>query len=283
MIPQIDIYNYFDYREYLLAVYSSRKEHEKGFSHRSFSREAGIASPNYLLRVLNGERSLSDEYCQKFCKALNLQRNESFYFSTLVEFNNESEAAKKEDLLRTLLSIRYRRGIHRINDKKLQFFSKWYYPVIRELATLLNTKDDYNALSRTCIPKITAQQAENAVAYLLKNDFLQTDGNGTVIRSNPVISSGNEVSSTIMRNYHKQTLTQSIDALDSIEKENRGYLLTYTQCFPEDLFGHEKGDSGFQKKVTIYGKRGCKSRNGLSGRVSITSTFKNISEKGSSR
>lgn len=218
---KIDIFNFFNYCEYLQAVYNWRKEHEEGFSHRRFSQEAGIKSPNYLLRVLKGERALSEEYCKKFCTALGLQKNEVSYFLTLVQFNNETEITKKETLLRSLLSLRYRRGIHRINDKKLQFFSKWYYPVIRELATIMNFKNDYSLLARSCIPRITAQQAENAVNYLLKNGFLKVDESGNVLRTDPIISSGDEVYSTILRNYHKQTLSQSIDALNTIEQENR--------------------------------------------------------------
>jgi uncharacterized protein (TIGR02147 family) len=225
MVPpihqKIDVFNFFDYCEYLQAVYNWRKAHEEGFSHRKFSQEAGIKSPNYLLRVLKGERSLSEEYCKKFCTALKLQKNEICYFLTLVQFNNETEITKKESLLRSLLSLRYRRGIHRINDKKLQFFSKWYYPVIRELATIMDFKNDYNLLARNCIPRITAQQAENAVNYLLKNGFLKTDESGKLLRTDPIISSGDEVYSTILRNYHKQTLSQSIEALNTIEKENR--------------------------------------------------------------
>ena len=52
--PAVDIYNYFDYREYLQAEYVSKKQHHTGFSHRIFAREAGISSPNYLFRVLKG-------------------------------------------------------------------------------------------------------------------------------------------------------------------------------------------------------------------------------------
>lgn len=218
---KIDIFNFFNYCEYLQAVYNWRKAHEDGFSHRRFSQEAGIKSPNYLLRVLKGERALSEEYCKKFCTALKLQKNEESYFLTLVQFNNEKNITQKEILLRSLLSLRYRRGIHRINDKKLQFFSKWYYPVIRELATIINFKNDYALLARKCIPRITAQQAENAVNYLLKNGFLMIDESGNLLRTDPVISSGDEVYSTILRNYHKQTLSQSIEALNTIEQENR--------------------------------------------------------------
>lgn len=216
----IDIYNYFEYREYLQAEYSWRKEHIKGFSHRLFSHDAGISSPNYLFRVLNGERTLSIEYVEKFSQALKLSSNETTYFTTLVLFNNESDSSEKEKLLRNLLALRYRRGLHRIDDKKLQFFSKWYYPVIRELAVILNWKNDYNVLARSCLPRITAQQAKDAVSYLLKTNFLKIE-NDSYVRTEPVISSGDEVRSTVLRNYHKKVLEFSIDALDSIDVENR--------------------------------------------------------------
>jgi uncharacterized protein (TIGR02147 family) len=217
----VNIHNYFDYREYLQAEYLLRKRRDKGFSHRLFSREAGISSPNYLLRVLKGERSLGNGYIGKFCKALGLTRGESQYFKTLVQFNTEKEINKKESLLRTLLSLRYRRGILRMDDKKLQFFGKWYYPVIRELAVILDCKSDFNLLARECVPRITAQQAENALSYLLKTGFLKQNADGAYVRTEPVISSGDEVRSTVLRNYHRQTLAQSMDALDTIDTENR--------------------------------------------------------------
>jgi uncharacterized protein (TIGR02147 family) len=216
-----DIYHYFDYREYLQAWYTWRKRYDATFSHRRFSREAGISSPNYLFRVLNGERNLCNGYIEKFCRVLRLSRNETRYFSALVRFNGEINTDKKEKFLRNILSLRYRRGIFRINDKKLRFFGKWYYPVIRELAVILGWRDDFNLLARHCVPRITAQQAKNAMSYLLKTGFLKQSPEGGYSRTDPVISSGDEVRSTILRNYHRQTLAQSIEALDTVELENR--------------------------------------------------------------
>lgn len=217
----IDIFDYFDYREYLQMEYTFRKEHQTGFSHRLFSEQAGISSPNYLFRVLKGERVLTIDYVDKFTKALKLTRNESSYFTTLVKFNNERNTCEKEKLLRTLLSLRYKRSIHRIDDKKLQFFSKWYYPVIRELAVILEWDNDFNILARHCFPRITAQQAKDAVVYLIKTEFLKQDSDGKYLRTEPVISSGDEVKSTVLRNYHRQTLAQCIDALDEVDVEER--------------------------------------------------------------
>jgi uncharacterized protein (TIGR02147 family) len=251
---KIDIYNYFDYREYLNAVYTIRKHNESGFSHRQFSLEAGITSPNYLFRVLKGDRTLNGDYIEKFCDALRLTSNEKIYFTTLVQFNNESESSAKERYLHSLLSIRYRRGIHRIDDKKLQFFSKWYYPVIRELAVIIDFKGDFNLLAKSCLPRITAQQCMNAVSYLLKNGFLEKNKNGTLRRSDPVISSGDEVKSVVLRNYHKQTLNQSIDALNSIAPEDRDISSVTLSVSRKTYFAMKKEIQDFRKRLLVMAK-----------------------------
>ncbi|MBN1600427.1 MAG: TIGR02147 family protein [Chitinispirillaceae bacterium] len=246
---KVDIYHYFDYREYLNAVYTVRKQKKSGFSHRLFSHEAGITSPNYLFRVLKGERTLNGDYIEKFCHALHLTGNKKKYFTTLVYFNNETQSSTKERYLQSLLSIRYRRGIHRIDDKKLQFFSKWYYPVIRELAVIIDFRGDFNLLARSCHPRITAQQCENAVSYLLKNGFLEKNKNGTFKRSDPVISSGDEVKSVVLRNYHKQTLNQSIDALNTIAPENRD-ISSVTLCVSKKTYlAMKKEIQDFRKRL----------------------------------
>lgn len=245
----VDIYNYFDYRDYLRVSFENRKQGTKGFSHRLFSREAGIESPNYLFRVLKGTRNLGSDYVQNFCRALGLNRNEANYFSILVSFNSEKDVDKKERYLRELLALRCRRGVFKINDKKLQFFSKWYYPVIRELAVILDCGDDFNLLARNCVPRITSLQAKNAIAYLLKNGFLKKEAGGKYVRTEPVISSGDEVRSTVLRNYHRQTLAQSIEALDTVNLETRD-ISSLTLCVSrKTYFEMKKEIQEFRKRL----------------------------------
>jgi uncharacterized protein (TIGR02147 family) len=253
LVP-VDIYNYFDYVEYLRAVYCLRKQNDKGFSHRLFSREAGISSPNYLCRVLKGERTLSSGYIANFSAALHLSPSESRYFTTLVQFNTEPDINKKEALLRMLLSLRYRRGIHRMDDKKLKFFSKWYYPVIRELAVILDFKNDCNLLARHCVPRITSQQAASAVAYLVKAGFLKKNEDNTFIRINPVISSGDEAKSVVLKNYHRQTLAQSIEALDSVKQENRDISSLTLSVSKKTYFAMKKEIQDFRKRLLTIAK-----------------------------
>jgi uncharacterized protein (TIGR02147 family) len=250
----VDIYNYFDYREYLHAEFTRRKRDIKGFSHRVFSREAGITSPNYLLRVLNGTRNLGSDYLPKFSRALRLSSGEIRYFSALVRFNTESDIGKKEKYLRDILSLRCRRGIFNLDDRKLRFFNKWYYPVVRELAVILDCRDDFNLLARNCVPRITSQQAKNAVGYLLKNGFLKKDVNGRYDRTEPVISSGDEVRSTVLRNYHRQTLGQSIEALDRFDPKTRDISSLTLSVSRKNYLAIKKEIQDFRKRLLVMAR-----------------------------
>ena len=218
----IDIFNYFDYYEYIKDMYTFLKSEKPDFSFRVFARDAGIPSHSYFLRVIKRERKLSTKYIENFCNALKLSVLESQYLKTLVHFNNENKAEKKEFFLKELLQIRYRRNSeYRLSDDKLQFFQKWYYPVIRELAVLADFKDDYALLAKRCVPKITEKQASNAVHYLLKNNFIKKSGDGRYKLVDYFITSGPEVTSTVFRRYHRETIKIASEDVDRIRQKDR--------------------------------------------------------------
>ncbi len=219
---KIDIFDYFDYYEYIKDMYHFLKSEKPEFSFRVFARDAGIPSHSYFLRIVKRERKLSIKYVDNFCNALKLNVLESQYLKTLVHFNNEKKAEKKEFFLKELLQIRYRRNDeYRLSDEKLQFFQKWYYPVIRELAVLVDFKDDYALLAKRCMPKITEKQAASAVHYLLKNDFIKKSGDGRYKLVDYFITSGPEVTSTVFRRYHRETIKIASEDVDRIKQKDR--------------------------------------------------------------
>jgi len=218
----INIFDYFDYAEFLNDKYEWLKANKTGFSFRSFARDAGIASHSYLIRIIKKQRKLRGEYIQKFCNALKLSELECNYFTALIHFNNEKKAQQKEFYLKEILNLRYNhKEEYRIEDKKLKFFQKWYYPLVREMVVLIDFQDDYNLLARKCKPKITPAQAKSAVRYLIENGFLKKDKQGRYRLTDYFITTGKEVNSTILRKYHRTTLQQTADSLDAIKPEHR--------------------------------------------------------------
>jgi len=199
------------------------KKKRHGYSYRNFSREAGIASHNFLPRILRRERNLSEAFIPQLGSYLKLTAKELNYFRALVAFNNARRPSVKDSCLKVLLRLRYGNEEHKIEDAKLGFFDKWYYPVVRELVTLLDFQDDYALLARHAIPRISAAQAKSAVAFLLKNSFIKKESNGRYVVANAIISTESEVDSAIVPKYHKAALEQCIDAIETVKKDDRNF------------------------------------------------------------
>ena len=256
-LVQLNILDYFDYREYLSDVFARLKKQRRGFSYRSFSRELGISSHNFLPRIIKRERNLSDDFIPHLCAYLKLSPREARYFEALVAFNNEKKPPVKEKYLKQLLTLRVVHEEHKIEDKKLHFFEKWYYPVIRELVSICDFKDNYAVLARHCIPRITAAQAKGAVEYLVHNGFIQKDHNGHYRAVDQVIATEPEVNSAIIPKYHKITIQQCADAVDTVRKEDRNFssstLLVSLELYHEikkEIYHFRKKLLGMAKECT---------------------------------
>lgn len=210
------IYNYFDYREYLNDIFVHFKQVDPSYSHRKFLADAQIPGSTYLLRVLRGERKLSLKYVANFSEAMKHNSSETQFFTMLVSFCNEKNVNKKDLILKNLLKIRSEKTTYALEDKKLRYFEKWYYPVMRDLVALVNFDDDYNALGRMLVPSIKSEQAKGAVAFLLKNGFIRPrEDNSGYEPSEPIVATPPSVNSTILSQFHKKNLQLDIDAFEN--------------------------------------------------------------------
>ena len=253
----VTIFNYFDYREYLHDVYDHFKRRRYGYSYRTFSREAGISSHNFLPRIIRRERNLSEEFIPALGAYLKLSAKEVKYFLALVSFNNAKRVSVKEKHLKQLLTLRVVNEEFKLEDTKLRFFEKWYYPVIRELVAICDFKEDYNVLARHCIPRITASQAESAVAFLVRNGFIKKNEDGRYHVTDAVVATAPEVDSAIIPRYHKITLQQCVDAVETIKKEDRN-LSSSTLRVSRDVYEEIKQEIYHFRKRLLSMAKECK-------------------------
>jgi uncharacterized protein (TIGR02147 family) len=245
----VNIFNYFNYHDYLADYYAFKKKAATGFSHRQFMRRAGLSSPNYLLRIIQKQRNLSRKYIDSFVKALGLSDREAVYFGLLVEFCNGKNVQVKETCLKKMFLLRYPNEEFRIEDRKLKFFQKWYYPVVRELVVSLDFRDDFNLLANSVVPRITASQAQGAVKYLLENGFIQRSTQGRYRQVNAIVSSGSEVQSAIVTRYHQTVLKQAAEAFQTIKQEERDISSLTLSVSTDTFFAIKKEVQAFRKRL----------------------------------
>ena len=254
----MNIFNYFDYREYLDDCFQNIKSKRRGFSYRAFSREVGVLSHNFLPRILRRERNLSEEFIPSLAAFLRLNGAEVRYFKALIAFNDAKKPSVKQKLLKRLFALRIVNEDYKIHDEKLHFYDTWYYPVIRELVTICDFREDYSVLARSCIPRISPVQARDAVTFLLNNGFIQRGIDGRYRAVDEQIATPPEVDSTIIPKYHKATLLQCIDAVETIKKEDRNFSSS-TLLVSKELYEDLKREIYLFRKRLLSLAKDCKS------------------------
>jgi uncharacterized protein (TIGR02147 family) len=216
-----DVYRYQDYRAFLAEYYADRKANGRGFSYRAFSRRAGLASPNHLKRVIEGERNLSPEMAQRFAEACGLAGKEAQYFCELVEFNQARTSSEKQARYEALASHRGYRRAQKLDVAQAAYHGHWYVPAIRELAGSRGFRSDASWIAGQLLPAISVEQAEHALSVLTELGLLVKTVDGRLIQAQAVVSTGPETAGVHIVAYHQHMMQRAIASIDLVPKPSR--------------------------------------------------------------
>lgn len=218
-VSKISVFMYFDYRDYIRTVLETMQS--KGLSLRAIQENAGVSGSAFFSRILDGSRPLSIANAKNIAKSWGLSVDESDYFLDLVRFGNEKNVDVREELLRKLLAVRANNQEFALQDSSLKFFSKWYYPVLRDLLPLLPPNMPAEKIGRMFTPVLRAPQVESGIRYLMESGFVTLDENGVYRVEQPIVSTPPRVRSTILRKYHLKNLEVNSEVYDLFTSDDR--------------------------------------------------------------
>lgn len=218
-VSKISVFMYFDYRDFIRAVLETMQS--KGLSLRAIQENAGVSGSAFFSRILDGSRPLSIANAKNIAKSWGLSVDESDYFLDLVRFGNEKNVDVREELLRKLLAVRANNQEFALQDSSLKFFSKWYYPVLRDLLPLLPPNTPAEKIGRMFTPVLRAPQVESGIRYLMESGFVTLDENGVYRVEQPIVSTPPRVRSTILRKYHLKNLEVNSEVYDLFTSDDR--------------------------------------------------------------
>jgi uncharacterized protein (TIGR02147 family) len=89
------------------------------------------------------------------------------------------------------------------------------------LVNKIDFKDNYSLLARKLLPPIKPSEAQKSVTLLQKLELIKRNEQGMWEQTSPIISTGNEVASLHVLNYHKQVSRLAEGALDRSGKDER--------------------------------------------------------------
>jgi len=217
----IDVFAYFDYRAFLRDAYADLKERQPGFSFRWFARRAGMTSPNFLKLVIDGKRNLTSASSERFATALELSSSETAFFRELVGFGQARTAAEKNRHFERIGTYRQHRAVCALERDQFEYLSHWWYPAIRELVACDGFVEDDDWIASRLVPAITPAQARQAIELLLSLGFVERDEHGRLRQREPLLSTGAEVRSLAVGNFHRQMMERAAASIDLVDRDQR--------------------------------------------------------------
>jgi uncharacterized protein (TIGR02147 family) len=228
------IFDYTDYREFLKDMFAFKKETMPSYSYRYFSRLAGFSSPNFLKLVMEGQRNLTNTSVAGIAKGFKLKKPERDFFENLVFMNQATEHAEQDHYYRKMIAAKSHGKVKAIETARYEYFSRWYLPVIRELVIFGDRKMTAEQIAEKLFPAVRAKDVETALSRLEALGLIQKDEQGQWQQTDSLLSTGPEVKSLLITNFHKEMIrlaeesitrhpakTRDITALTISMKKNR--------------------------------------------------------------
>ncbi|MBN1578342.1 MAG: TIGR02147 family protein [Chitinispirillaceae bacterium] len=229
-----NIYTYFNYREYLSALFNYNKAINPVFSHRYIVTRAGFKSPNSLKNVINGERHISIEGAERFATAFKMEEKERDYFILLVQFTTVKSQKEKERYLSELLKLRKSSLPAGLKDDQMEIMSAWWHVAIREITALPYFKNSSLWISRVLTPPIDHKDAAASLALLKRTGFIKKTESGwrpveKVMQSDP------EVTHVFAARFHREMIRLGMEAIARFSHDLREISSTTLRMSENDV------------------------------------------------
>ena len=212
------IFEYLDYREFLRDYYNARKEANPAFSLRVFSDKIGFKAKDFISRVMNGDKNLSNQSIPKVASGLRLGKHETEFFIALVKFNQaettDERNAAFEEMQAALKVVRFSEKQHILGHAQYMVYSHWRHLTIRSLIGMFGFDGDYEALAKQVHPHITADEAKKSVKLLEECRLIQKNDDGKYVLTENAITTGDRTSKMALRGFHQHCLKLAADSID---------------------------------------------------------------------
>jgi len=216
-IAMIDdnIYKYDNYRHILRDFYQDQKsKYPQKFSYRYFSKLVGYKTSNFILLVINNKRNISHNSIKQFARVLKLRGRKYDYFESLVYFNQAAEDTTKARYFEKLTSFKEYKEARLVDDSQNLYFSKWYYPVIREMIRLSDFRPDFIWISKNIFPRIKVAQVKEALETLETLRLIKRLPNGSYIQNDQQLKTRNQGLGNEIAEFHKKMIQIGYNSLN---------------------------------------------------------------------
>lgn len=214
------LFDYDDFRKFLQDYFEEQKKMRAVFSHRFFAAKAGFSSSSYCLNVIRGRFNLTPKSIEKIAKAMDFEPLQKAYFEALVQYNQAHQVDERESAWEQIVQIRKQIEFTHLTNREHEYFSKWYYPVVREAVVNSNWNGDFTVLARVIDPQITTEEAREAVGHLEEWGLIRKVGENRFEATSQMLDASG-VAPIALRQIRREYMQHAIGAVESKPKDER--------------------------------------------------------------
>lgn len=219
------VWEYTDYRRFLLDTYQRRKATHRWFSYGVLAQKAGFKARDFLLRVMRGERSLGADSAQKLAEALDLRKHETEYFLRLVDYNQAKTDGEREiawnRLQHALRRSRNPSAPRLLTDIHREVLSRWHHLAIRSLLEMRPDPGDWTELGRRLRPSQSAATVKRSVKLLTDAGLVAKGRDGLWRATETSLATPAEVANPALRRFYRDCLQLAERSLEDVPAEER--------------------------------------------------------------
>ncbi len=192
--------------EYIRSMVHWRRFSEKGFSIAKAAREVGGFSPNLIYRVLRGDRGLTSDHAEVFCKLLALNSKEEDNFKKWLKLPMSRPVGSRRSTRVTKPPIERKRS----NDLR----SNWLHAYVLESVNHKGFKEDPEVIAKILGGLASPERIKKSLNFLIKNGFLKRNDKGKLIPDEEVYTSTRHVPNKNIRRGHRKAFDLAKAALE---------------------------------------------------------------------
>lgn len=229
------VFDFEDYRQFLLAHYEARKALRKQFSYRFMAGKLDV-DPGQLAWILKGKLHLSAGAVTAAIRLCRLEGREAAYFEELIRLGKARSAGEKTRCRERLAAMR---GVNTLalDSSQASYYARFEHSVLRALAPLAKRATPAE-LGAMCQPPLPAGSAEESLRLLQGLGLLQGGRSGWHL-SRPHITSGPEIAPAVLRGFHGQAIGMAMEALRNLPPASRD-ISSLTVALPASELGTVK-------------------------------------------
>ena len=208
-----------DYRDLLKNYFAERKLEFSLYSYKMMGQKLGLET-SQMYRVLNKELHLPNRSIPLAKDLLGLKGRSGELFEILVAASKTKSPAKKDKLYEMALALKDVK-MRSVNTTELQFFSKWWIPVVRTLIEMNGGVAVVSQMVKQIRPAVSREQVEFAIDVLKELKLITPLASERYAVSRANFTSSGTAKVTAIRSYQNQLLALAQNALATIEPAER--------------------------------------------------------------